>query len=554
MSAVRPDVLSQGILTDVELVTPDRRGLRAGPARGRRVMPVVGAAGVGVAALALLPLAYLVVRTTELGWDRIVDIVVSRRVRGLLWRTGLLAVTVTVSSVAIAVPVAWLTVRTDLPLRRFWVIVTALPLAIPTYVGGFAFIGALGPRGTLQGWLERFGVESLPSIYGFPGAWLVLTLFTYPYVLLTVRSALRRLDPSLEEVSRTLGHGRWTTFRRVVLPQLRPSIMAGALLVALYTLSDFGAVSMLRFDSFTRAIFVQYRASLDRSTAAVLGLVLVSVTLVALAAESAARRSVTYHRLHGGGARPVRLAPLGRWRWPALGLLAGLVLVALVIPLAVITTWLVRGVEAGEPLRLTTTLIGNSLRASAFGAVASVAAAWPVAVLAVRRGGWLGRIVEGACWAGHSLPGVVVALSLVFFGARVAPGIYQTHWLLTMAYVVLFLPQALGAMRASLLQISPRLEEASRLLGYGSVATLWRIVLPLARPGILAGAALVFLTCMKELPATLLLAPTGYPTLATQVWSATSEAFFARAAAPALALVLLSSLPMAALVLRERDQ
>lgn len=507
-----------------------------------------------VALLALLPLGYLVLRTSELGWDRVAEIVASERVRGLLWRTGLLAISVTASSIAIAVPLAWLTVRTDLPLRRLWVVITALPLAIPTYVGGFAFIGALGPRGTLQGWLEPLGVSSLPSFYGFPGAWFVLTLFTYPYVLLTVRAAVRRLDPSLEEASRTLGHGRWSTFRRVVLPQLRPSITAGSLLVALYTLSDFGAVSMLRFDSFTRAIFVQYRASLDRSTAAVMGLVLVAVTLAVLSAESAARRSPSYHRLHSGGARRAPVTPLGRWRWPAFAVLCALVLVALALPLAVIATWLLRGIEAGEPLRLTTTLVGNSLRASALGALASVAAAWPVAVLSVRRGGWLGRVVEGACWAGHSLPGVVVALSLVFFGARVAPGIYQTHWLLTLAYVVLFLPQALGAMRASLLQITPRLEEASRLLGRGSAATLWRVVLPLARPGILAGAALVFLTCMKELPATLLLAPTGYPTLATQVWSATSEAFFARAAAPALALVLLSSLPMAVLVLRERDR
>ncbi|MGK2949294.1 MAG: ABC transporter permease, partial [Acidimicrobiales bacterium] len=158
------------------------------------------------------------------------------------------------------------------------------------------------------------------------------------------------------------------------------------------------------------------------------------------------------------------------------------------------------------------------------------------------------------CWAGHSLPGVVVALSLVFFGARVAPGIYQTQWLLTLAYVVLFLPQALGAIRSSLLQISPSLEEASRLLGRSPLRTMVSVVLPMARPGLLAGGALVFLTCMKELPATLLLAPTGYPTLATQVWSATSEAFFARAALPALALVLLSSLPMAVLVLREKDR
>ena len=555
MVRLGPDASPRGILTNVKLATLDRRGTgHAGLARLRRAMPVVSVVGLVVAVLALLPLGYLVVRASGLGWDRIVDIVVSERVRGLLWRSGTLAVAVTASSVAIAVPLAWLTVRTDLPLRRLWVVVTALPLAIPTYVGGFAFIGALGPRGILQGWLEPFGVMSLPSFYGFPGAWLVLTLFTYPYVLLTVRSAIRRLDPSLEDASRTLGHGRWSTFRRVVLPQLRPSITAGSLLVALYTLSDFGAVSMLRFDSFTRSIFLQYRASLDRSTAAVLGLVLVAVTLAVLSGESATRRSTSYHRLHSGGIRSAPITPLGRWRWPVVALLSMLVLVALVIPLAVITTWLLRGIDAGEPLRLTTTLIGNSLRASALGALAAVVAAWPVAVLSVRRGGWLGRLVEGACWAGHSLPGVVVALSLVFFGARVVPGIYQTHWLLTLAYVVLFLPQALGAMRTSLLQISPRLEEASRLLGRGSMVTLWRIVVPLARPGILAGAALVFLTCMKELPATLLLAPTGYPTLATQVWSATSEAFFARAAAPALALVLLSSLPMAVLVLRERDR
>lgn len=507
-----------------------------------------------MAAAALLPLGYLLVRGSEVGLDRVIDIATSGRVRHLLWRTGLLAVAVTTASVLIAVPVAWLTVRTDLPWRRFWVIATALPLAIPTYVGGFAFIAALGPRGILQGWLEPFGVESLPSFYGFPGTWLVLTLFTYPYVLLTARAAIRRLDPSLEEASRMLGQGRWTTMRRIILPQLRPSIAAGSLLVALYTLSDFGAVSMLRYDSFTRAIFLQYRASLDRSTAAVLGLVLVAVTLVVLSGEAATRRSTGYHRLHSGGARTAPIVALGKWRWPALAGLTTLLLVALVVPLAVIVTWLLRGVDAGEPFRLTTTLVGNSLRASVLGAVASVVAAWPVAVLAVRRGGRLGRVVEAACWAGHSLPGVVVALSLVFFGARVAPSVYRTQWLLTLAYVVLFLPQALGALRASLLQISPTLEEASRLLGKGSMATLWRIVLPLARPGLLAGGALVFLTCMKELPATLLLSPPEQPTLATQVWTATSEAFYARAALPALALVLLSSLPMALLVLRDTDR
>ncbi len=527
-----------------------------GPRRRRRGRAAPGTAlalaGLAVAAATLLPAVYLVVRAGQAGLASVVDTIVAGRTLELLARTALLAVSVTVTSVAIAVPLAWLTVRTDLPGRRVWVVLVALPLAIPSYVGGFAFVAALGPRGLVQGWLGPLGIEELPPIYGFPGAWLVLTLFSYPYVLLTVRATLRRLDPSLEEASRTLGRSRRATFWWVILPQLRPSIAAGGLLVALYSLSDFGAVSLLRFDSFTRVIYVQYRASLDRSAAATLGLVLIALVLVVLAAEHRSRGRADYHRLHAGGARPAPVVPLGRWRWPAVAACAALVGVALVVPLGVIVYWLVRGLAAGEPLRLTGTLIGHSLVASALGGVVALVAAWPVAVLAARHPGRLSRLVERASYTGYALPGVVVALALVFFGARVE-AIYQTRTLLVFAYVVLFLPQAVGAVRTSLLQVNPSLEEASRLLGRSPVATTRAVVLPLVRPGALAGLALVFLTCMKELPATLLLAPTGYDTLATQVWNATSEGFFGRAAGPALALVVLSALPMALLVMREAD-
>ncbi len=511
------------------------------------------ALGLAVATAAVLPAAYLVVRAAEVGGDRILEILTARRTVELLVRTSGLAVAVTGASVLIAVPLAWLTVRSDLPARRIWVVLTALPLAIPTYVGGFAFVAALGPRGMVQSWLEPLGVERLPSIYGFPGAFLVLTLFSYPYVLLTVRAALRRLDPGMEEASRILGHGSWATFLRVTLPQLRPSIAAGSLLVALYTLSDFGAVSLLRFDSFTRAIFVQYRGAIDRSGAAVLGLVLVALTIAVLAGETRARGRATYHRLHAGGARAAPVVRLGAWRWPAAGACALLVGIALVLPMGVIVYWLQRGLAAGEPLRLTFGLAGNSLQAAALGALAAVAAAWPVAVLSVRHPGRLSSLIERATYTGYALPGIVVALALVFFGIRVVPALYQTRTMLAFAYMVLFLPQAVGAIRSSLLQVNPSLEEAARLLGDRPLTTLRRVVLPLTRPGVLAGGALVFLTAMKELPATLLLAPTGYSTLATQVWNATVEAFFGRAAAPALALVLLSTLPMALLVLRERD-
>ncbi len=501
---------------------------------------------------AALPFGYLVWRAHELGWVAAWEIASSDRSRTLLWNTLRLAAAVTVASVLISVPIAWLTTRTDLPWRRFWVVVTAMPLAIPTYVGSWAVIGALGPRGIVQGWLEPLGVTRLPPIYGFWGSFVVITLFSYPYVLLTVRAAYRRLDPSLEEASRTLGRGSFVTFVRVVLPQLRPSIMAGSLLVALYTLSEFGAVSMLRYDTFTRAIYVQYRGALNRNSAAVLGLMLVVLTIVVLAAEQRFRGREQLHRLHGSGARVPTVARLGRWRWVASSALGVLVFLALVVPLAVIGYWMWRGARFGEPVWPTLSMITNSLWASALGATFGVLAALPVAAMVVRQPGALARTVERLSWSGYALPGVVVALALVFFGAQRAPWAYQTIGMLVFAYTILFLPQAVGAVRASMLQVTPSLEEASRVLGSGPSATFRRVVLPLSRPGVVAGGALVFLTCMKELPATLLLAPTGYSTLATRVWNATAEGFLARAAGPALALVLLSSIPMAILIGREQ--
>ena len=516
--------------------------------------PLVGLLGLLVGIGAALPLAYLVWRAWELGLTDAWEVLRSARTRRLLVDTIVLAVLVTAASNAIALPLAWLTTRTDLPARRFWVIVTALPLAIPTYVGAFAMIGALGPRGMLQGWLEPLGVERLPSIYGFGGAFVVLTLFTYPYVLLTVRAAYRRIDPSLEEASRTLGHGSRSTFVRVVLPQLRPSIVAGSLLVALYVLSDFGAVSMLRYDTFTRAIYVQYRGALNRNSAAVLGLVLVVLTIVVLAAEQRFRGREQVHRLHSGGARQAPVVSLGRWRWAAVGACGTLAFVALVVPLGVIAYWLWRGARVGEPILPAWSLVSNSLLASALGATATMVAAWPVALLSVRHPSRWSRFVERLSWSGYALPGIVVALALVFFGANYVPWAYQSLAMLVFAYVVLFLPQAIAAIRASLVQVTPSMQEASHVLGVGRARTFRRIVLPLTRPGVVAAVALVFLTCMKELPATLLLAPTEYGTLATRVWGASSEAFLARAASPALALVLLSSLPMAVLVRREAER
>ncbi|MCG0239843.1 MAG: iron ABC transporter permease [Firmicutes bacterium] len=504
-----------------------------------------------VAGATVLPLVYLVLRTLEAGpaaWH----LLLRPRTATVVVNSLLLAAAVTVAAVAIGVPLAWLTTRSDLPFRRVWAVLTLMPLVIPSYVGSFAIVSAFGPRGILQKWLEPlFGVERLPEIYGFFGAWLTLTLFTYPYVLLSVRGMLLRMDPDLEAAARSLGWGPVATFFRVTLPLLRPAILAGGLLVAMYVLSDFGAVTMLQYETFTRAIYVQYQASLDRALAASLSLVLVAITTLLLVGESYLRGRARYARVGTGVGRPVTVVRLGRWRWAALAFCGLVVCLALVVPVAVVVHWLVRGLAAGEPLQLVWRPLLNSVTVSAAAAGVSVAAALPIALLSVRYQGRLARFLEKAVYLGHALPGIVVALSLVFFGIRYATPLYQTTALLVLAYVVLFLPQAVGAVQASLRQVNPHLEEAARTLGRRPLEVVREVTGPLVLPGLFAGFALVFLTAMKELPATLLLSPIGFKTLATQVWSATAEAFFARAAAPMLVLILASGLSLALVLERE---
>jgi iron(III) transport system permease protein len=499
----------------------------------------------------VLPTGYLALRTFD-GGGEAWDILFRSRTADILGRSVMLVASVTAGSIVIAVPLAWLTVRTDLPLRRLWSVLMVLPLVIPSYIGGFLVVVALGPRGMLQQLLDGpFGVDRLPEIYGFPGATLALTLLTYPYVLITVRAAMWRLDPSLEETSRALGYGPWTTFLRVTLPLLRPSIAAGSLLVALYTLSDFGAVSLLRYETFTWAIYTQFASAFDRTIAAGLSLVLVVVAVGILLSEAASRGRSLYYRGGVGTLRPPALVRLGGWRWPALAFCAALLLFSLIMPLSILVYWAAQGVSAGEPLLFQWRAAWSSLYVSVLAAAVSVAAALPIAVLTVRYPGRLGGLLERATYLGFALPGIAVALALVFFAIRYATPIYQTLGLLIFAYLVLFISPAVGSARASLLQVSPRLEDAARSLGRGPVQVLGSVTLPLMWPGMVAGAALVFLLTMKELPATLILGPIGFETLATVIWSAASESFFARAAASALLLVVVSSIPLVFLALRE---
>ncbi len=498
-----------------------------------------------------LPLIYLAIRAID-GQSTALEALLRPQTAATLWRTAALAFSVTAAACALAVVLGWLTVRSDLPYRNVLAVFSALPLVIPSYVGAYLLVSALGPRGMLQQWLELLvGLERLPEIYGFPGAFLTLTLLSYPYVLLPVRAALLRMDPAFEESARSLGESEWGTFWRVTLPQLRPAIVAGGLLVALYTLRDFGAVSIMRYNTFTRVIYIQYQSLVDRSGAAALSLVLVVMTIALLFWEIRTRGEGRYYPTGQSTGKPLAPSTLGVWRLPAFILSFGVIALALLLPAGVLVFWLLRGIQAGQSISPIWEALRNSLLAAFLSGGVTVLAALPIVVGSVRYPDRIGRIFERIAYAGFALPGVVIALALVFFGARYAPSIYQTLPILIFAYTILFLPQAIGGLQSSLLQVRPHLEEAARSLGHSPWQVFRRVVFPLIRPGMAASFALVFLTTMKELPATLILGPFGFKTLATEVWGSVSEAFFARAAAPALLLIAASSIPMAYFVLRE---
>jgi iron(III) transport system permease protein len=299
----------------------------------------------------------------------------------------------------------------------------------------------------------------------------------------------------------------------------------------------------MRYQAFTQAIYLQYRAAFDRTPAAILSLMLVVLALGVLVVEHRSRGRARYHRIGSGTKVPARPVALVRWRWAALTFVAAVVLAALVLPLSVIVFWLVRGVSAGTTPGPTLGAAGNTVLAAGIGALLAVIAGVPVAMLAARHRGLVAAVAEKIAYSGYALPGIVVGLAFVFFAAGLVPVLYQSLGLLALAYVVLFLPQASEPLRTALLRLSPRVEEAGRVLGKRPLAILGRLVLPLIYRGAIVGFALVFLTAMKELPATLLLRPIEFETLATRVWTAASVGRYGAAAVPAVLLVLLSAVP-----------
>jgi iron(III) transport system permease protein len=470
-------------------------------------------------------------------------------------RTLALALLVAIGAVGIGVPMAVLAVRTDLPLRRTVLVLGALPLVIPSYVGALALLGALGPRGLLAQALEPVGVYRLPTVDGLLGSTIVLVLFTYPYVLLLTASALRRVDPSLEQAARGMGRGSLETFLRITLPQIRSAVIAGALLAALYAMSDFGVVSLLRCTTLTREAFLRYDALYDPAGAAAVGLVLAALALLMVGAEQWTLRGSTVAARRRVRAREA-IAPLELQRSARIGGIAFVAIIvtfALLLPLAILGWWaltLVGDADLIAQLGDALPAAGNAVGVSLAAALVCLLLALPVAALVARASCRLPRWIESISYVGYALPGIVVGLGLVFFAIRTAPFLYQTVALVVLAYVVRLLPQAISGARSGWERVDPRFEQAARGMGRSALDTLLRVTLPLAAPGVLTGAALVFLTAIKELPATLILRPNGFDTPATIIWQKTNVAEYSSAAVPALILIAISVLPVYLLLIR----
>lgn len=525
----------------------------------RRAPGALVLVGIAVSAAFLIPAAYLVWRNFTNDADP-GGLLFSARTLEPLLRTLRLAITVSAATAVLGTSLAWLTTRTDLRFARFWRVILPLPLVFPTFVGAAAFISALNPGGLAADALGSIGVDGTPQLRGFFGAWLVLTLFTYPYVYLPVAARLRQLSGSLEESARMLGDSAFEAFRRIVLPQIAASITAGTVLVFLYAISDYGAVQLMGYDTLTRAIETNYLARPPIAFA--LSLILLVLAGVVVAIERAASRRMVV----GAGSRSTRPVSyrLGRWRLPATLFTLIVALFAIGAPLAALLDWatdgLLRQSRGGRSLTIDrSTVIDatvNTLQVSVLAAIAAVVAVLPIAFLIGRYRSRLAEPMNAVIIATFAIPGILIALSLRFWTIRAGFAgdlLFDTLALLIFAYTVRFASLAMGVTLNAVRAVPHHLDDAAATLGASRMKRLLTIDLPLMRPGLLAAAGLVLLSVMKELPISLILAPFGFRTLTTRIFGSVNEAFVAEAGIMALVLVAMSAVLTWLLVLRRSD-
>ena len=517
------------------------------------------------AVLVLLPLLVLALSWNSLDstiWNHPLETQMAR----LLGNTLVLAVGVIVGVVLLGVSLAWLTSLCNFPGRRWLDWALMLPFAVPAYVLAFVMIGILdfaGPlQTTLRGWLGNdFRMVSIRST---GGVIFVLVLVFYPYVYMLARGAFLAQGRGLMEAARILGHSPWQAFWRVALPMARPAIGAGAALAVMETLADFGAVSVFNYDTFTTAIYKTWYGFYSLQTATQLASLLLLFVLLALYAERRAQGSKRFP----GSDKP-RQGPLFQLRgvraWLAAGYCLLILAVAFVIPLVQLFYWLfTSGSDFDERYW---SLIRNTLTLGGIAAVTTVVVA--MLLVLARRLQPMRRVRSAVALAnlGYALPGSVLAVGIMFAFSVAdnqlvvplqawlgvdspAPLLLGSLFALLLAYLIRFMAVASGPLDTALARIRPALPEAAHSLGHTGASVFWRVYLPLLMPGLLSAGLLVFVDVLKEMPATLLMRPFGWDTLAVRIHSLTAEGNWPEAALPAITLVATGLLPVIVLIRR----
>jgi iron(III) transport system permease protein len=490
-----------------------------------------------VAFLVLIPIGVTVVQALQGGVAAAGDALHAPSSLTLLKNTLVIAAIAVPLAGVIGVAGAWFVERTRLPGRRLWAVLLVAPLTVPPFVTSYAWASLGDP---LQGLVGAAGIVA----------------FTYfPIVYLLVAVALRGIDPALEETAQSLGLGTGRMFFRVILPQLRPALLGGLLLVALDTFIEYDAFVALKVRTFGADVYAQYQLGFSASGAAALSSFSLVLCLVLLLGEARLRGNANYTRVSQGARRVAPRYSLGKATLPVVGGFVALVAVSLGIPLGTLVNWLATSSGAALdsasanlhylwPASLTSVALGVSA------ALLALVLAVPVAVLAVRYRGPRVTALERSVYLSFALPDLVAAIALAYAASHLVRFLYGSFGLLVFAEAILFLPFAVVALRATIGQIEPALEDSARSLGAGPLAAFARVTAPLARPGFLAAAVLVFAFSLGDLATAQVLLPLDRYTLGTEFQANSSSVAFA-AAAP-FAAVLIGLALVAAYVLMTR--
>lgn len=479
------------------------------------------------------------------------------------WTTVQLVLLVGAGTAIIGTGSAWLVTTCRFPGARLFEVLLALPLAFPAYVLAYAYTDLLDHPGPVQTWL-RTAMGWGPRDYWFPeirslgGAAVMLTLVLYPYVYLLARAAFIGQSFGGYTAARVLGHGPWSAFWRVSLPMARPAIAGGVLLAVMETIADFGTVAHFGVQTFATGIYQAWFSLGDRAAAAQLALCLLSVALALALLERVQRGAAKrYPPRAGGDMAPQHLTGVAAW---AATLACALpVFLGFALPLVILGN-MALSAEQSLFSRRYIGFMQNSLTLAGIGAVATVTAAVLIGTLARLARTRRARFLTVVAGLGYAVPGGVIAVGLLvpfaafdnaldaFMRARfdISTGLLFTGsiWLLIIAYLVRFCAAALSAFDTGITAIKPHVDAAARTLGLSPGGLIWRVHLPLMKTSLLTGLLIVFVDIMKELPATLIMRPFNFDTLAVQAHRLASDERLAQAAVPSLVIMAFGLLPV----------